>query len=380
MEHALVLGAGIMGLSTAWALNAAGHRVTVVDQASPPNPVGSSVDDHRLIRHAYGAARGYARMVDDAYRAWDVLFADVGERPYVRTGVLALAEGPSAWIAGSRATLRAEGHALEDLTPGQVAALYPWARPDGIADAFRMESGGVLLARRIVEALARHLAARGVRFVRARARDLDPARARLVLEDGTALEADRLVVAAGPWAPRLLPVLAARVVPSRQVLVYLDPPPALREAWARAPMLLDLAEDGGFYAVPPVAGTGLKIGDHRFSRRGDPDDPREATAAERDEILALAAHRLRDFPAYRVASARACYYDVEPEERFLLEPLSDRCVLLSGFSGHGFKFGPVLGRAVAAALGNPDLMAALPAWAAGEAAPAPGLLDAPVPA
>jgi glycine/D-amino acid oxidase-like deaminating enzyme len=141
-------------------------------------------------------------------------------------------------------------------------------------------------------------------------------------------------------------------------------------------MVIDLAEDGGFYAVPPVAGTPLKVGDHKFSLQGDAEaDPREATAAEAEAILAFVRPRLRDAGDYRVLGARACYYDVSEGERFLVEPLGPRAWVMSGFSGHGFKFGPLLGLALARALAAPDLAAALPAWAAGEAAPPPGLLS-----
>ncbi len=184
-------------------------------------------------------------------------------------------------------------------------------------------------------------------------------------------------MAAGPWAPRLLPAaLAPRVVASRQILVRLAPPARHAEAWARAPMLLDLAEEGGFYAVPPVAGTPLKIGDHRFSRQGDAEaDPRDATPAEAEEILAFARPR-RDLGDYRILGARACYYDVEDGERFLVEPLGSRAFLMSGFTGHGFKFAPLLGLALAAAARDASLRANLVPWAAGEAPPAPGLLAA----
>ena len=370
MGDALVLGAGIMGLSAAWALDAAGHRVTVIEQDPIPNPRGSSVDDHRLIRHAYGAATGYMRMVEQAYAAWEALFEAIGERPYVETGVLALADGGASeadWLAASRRNLRADSHEVQDLPPARLAALFPWLRPDGLSDGFLAPRGGVLLARPIVAALFRHLQSRGVAFHQARATSVDAARGRLTLSDGRVLEGDQLVIAAGPWAPRLLPALAPRVTPSRQIVVYLEPPPQHREAWASAPMVLDLSESGGFYAVPPVTGTGLKIGDHRFSCAGSPDDPREASAEERDAILALAMPRLRDAADYRVVEARACYYDVEPRERFVVEPLSECCVVMSGFSGHGFKFGPVLGQAVAAAFRNPARMAALPGWAAGDA-------------
>ena len=67
--------------------------------------------------------------------------------------------------------------------------------------------------------------------------------------------------------------------PSRQVVAFLTPPPALAEVWATAPMLLDVGAQG-FYAVPPAEGSPLKVGDHRFSRRGEPDREREPTEAE----------------------------------------------------------------------------------------------------
>jgi sarcosine oxidase subunit beta len=378
MPTALVLGAGIMGLSAAWGLSRAGFAVTVLDRAAPPNPRGASADNHRLIRHAYGAEAHYMRMVSDAFAAWEALFDETSQRLLVPTGVLALSAVGGGWLADSRATLRADGFAVEDLTPGAIAARYPFLRAEGLSDGFSMREGGVLLARRIVAALARHLGSRGVAFRVAEARDADPERGRLALADGATAEADLLVLAAGPWAPRLLPGLAASVRATRQVIVDLEPPPERRAAWAAAPMLLEIDPDAGFYAVPPVAGTPLKIGDHRFAPHGDPDGPPEATPAEAEAILALAAPRIADLHRYRVLAARACHYDVAPEERFLLRRLGARGLVMSGFSGHGFKFGPLLGLGVAAAATGCADAEAVADWAAGRAPPPPGLLPAGV--
>ncbi|MBE9604594.1 FAD-dependent oxidoreductase [Acetobacteraceae bacterium H6797] len=375
-SRALVLGGGIMGLSFAWALRRAGWQVTLIEQDALPNPRGASVDDHRLIRHAYGAQRGYMRMVDDAYAAWKLLFGEIGTAPLHETGVLALGPGGPGWLADSRAALAAENRAFENLTPEETARRYPMLELGGTRDILHTPAGGVLLARPIVAALAAHLGRIGVTIERARARDVDPERARLLLEDDSERSADLLVLAAGPWAPRLLPGLSGRVTASRQVVVYLEPPPMLRASWDKAPMLLDIDPTGGFYAVPPVAGTPLKVGDHRFSCRGDAEDPREASAAEAEEILAFVRPKLRDAAAYRLLGARACYYDVEPGERFLVEKAGPATWIMSGFSGHGFKFGALLGLALAAAAEDAALAAALPAWAAGEAPPPPALLGA----
>lgn len=367
MNRALVLGGGVMGLSAARALAGQGWRVTVLDQDPVPNPRGGSHDQHRLIRHAYGAEAGYTAMAEAAFAAWETLWAEAGERLYVETGVLAMAEATGGWLAESRATCRAAGLALADVAPAALPGRFPMLASDGLADAFLMPRGGVLLAERILHALRARCVALGVAFRQEQVREIDPERGRAGTQG-----ADLLVVAAGPWLRRLLP--AAAVTPSRQVVVRLEPPAALRAAWAAAPMLLDLAGDGGFFAVPPVAGTDLKIGDHRFSMQGDPDAPREASAAEAAAILALARRRLPGLDRYRVLGARACYYDVAPEERFLLRPLGACGWVMGGFSGHGFKFAPLLGQALARAVAAPALAAGVPAWAAGLAPPPAGLL------
>ncbi|MBP6769531.1 MAG: NAD(P)/FAD-dependent oxidoreductase, partial [Reyranella sp.] len=71
-----------MGLATAWGLARQGHEVELFEQGPIPNPLASSTDEHRLIRHPYGAHVGYARMIDDAYAAWALLWADLGETLY----------------------------------------------------------------------------------------------------------------------------------------------------------------------------------------------------------------------------------------------------------------------------------------------------------
>ncbi|WP_431304835.1 FAD-dependent oxidoreductase [Sediminicoccus sp. BL-A-41-H5] len=360
---ALILGAGIMGLCTAWALLRQGFAVHVLDQVAPPNPAGSSVDHHRLIRHAYGAQRGYMRMVDEAYAAWDRLWADLGEVLHVPTGVLALDEAEGAWLRETRAALRADGRAHEDMTAAAVEARFSYLSGAGIRDALFCPAGGVLLAERIVAGLARHVQAQGAVIEVARATALDAARASVTLGGGATRGADVLVVAAGPWIPRLLPEIATRVTPSRQVVVRLEAPSA---AWAQAPMLLDLAVEGGFYLVPPVAGTPIKIGDHSFSREGHPDDDRTPDPREVERILALARKRIPGIEGFARLGSATCFYDVEPDERFVIEPLGPRAWVMSGFSGHGFKFGAVLGERLALAIAQPATAAALPAWAAGD--------------
>jgi glycine/D-amino acid oxidase-like deaminating enzyme len=363
-----VVGAGIMGLSTAWALVRRGHRVTVYDQYAVPNPLGSSVDQHRLIRHAYGAEAGYTRMVDQAYAAWDRLWADLGQTLYVQTGTLCIAStDDTAWLHDSARTLAELGRGVRWLDAPELGREFPLIASDGIREAFHLDSGGVLLAGRIVELLAHHLPGRNVTIhPHMRVEAVDPDAGTLHLADRSTVRADAVVVAAGPWVSRLLPETAARVTPSRQVITYLAVPDDLRAGWEQHPMVLDIDPDCGFYLVPPVAGTGMKIGDHRFTLTGDPDRDRDAGLEEAERIWSFGRARLADPDRYSIASAATCFYTCEAQERFIVEPVGSRGWVMTGFSGHGFKFGPVLGEALASALENPAEAPTLTSWAAGQ--------------
>jgi glycine/D-amino acid oxidase-like deaminating enzyme len=225
----------------------------------------------------------------------------------------------------------------------------------------------VLLAERIVAALVRKLGAAVTSGLAVRA--VDPDRGQVTLASGASLAADQVVVAAGPWVARLLPRMGARVTPSRQVVVYADPPAPLLAAWRAMPVVIDLDQTSGFYLIPPVAGFPLKLGDHRFSLTGDPDRDRGATAADTAAILAVCRERLCAFDRFTIGEARTCFYDVEPKERFIVEPVGKRGWVMSGFSGHGFKFGALLGETLAAAIGGERDPAAVARYAAGLGGP-----------
>jgi len=360
-----IVGAGIMGLGTAWALERLGHQVTIFEQGTVPNPQGSSVDQHRLIRYPYGAAEGYMKMVGDSYAIWDQVWTDLGETLYRETGTLCLGTAGFPWHGNATAALERAGHAFERLTQAELARRYPLVESAHIDQAFYLKTGGVLYAERIVAALAKRLAARGVEIrTQTRVIDIDPDSGFVTLADGTIVGADALVVAAGPWTARLVPGLARRVKPSRQTLAYLIPPDDLKPLWQTSPMTIYKGPDAGFYVVPPRDGMGLKVGDHRFSLSGDPDGDRIGTEAEIADALAACGRYLTRFDEYRVDRLKACFYTVEPDEKFIIEPAGLSTYVMSPCSGHGFKFGPLLGSAVAGAIdaGEPGDIAA---WAAG---------------
>jgi len=368
---AVVVGAGIVGLSAARALLAEGYRVEVIEQGPVPNAHGSSVDSSRLIRHTYGQQDGYAALVDAAYAAWDRLWAELGTTHYTQTGTLILSRPGTTWAQDSAATLDALGKRYRVLGPDEAARRFPLLNLDGVARVYWVETGGVLAAEPIVDALARQLRAQGASITAHTAvTDLDPAGGRVWLEDGSRRAADLLLLAAGPWTGRLWPEIAARLTPSRQLVCYADVPDDLHAAWRRMPMVLDIAEAesrsaGSVYAVPPVGGAPLKLGDHAFSLTGDPDTDRSPGETELERLFETTCRQLATPERYRLLSGRTCFYTVAPGARFLHRS-EGRAHALAGFSGHGFKFGPLIGERFAEMVRGDVSEPAFGAWLGAE--------------
>jgi glycine/D-amino acid oxidase-like deaminating enzyme len=352
----LIVGAGAMGLSVAHALVQRGHEPVLFDQGPIPNPLASSFDQHRLIRYPYGDSAAYTRMVGPAFAAWQALWADLGQTLYYNTGTLCLkGPAPSPWFAQSLQTLTDQQVPLERLDRATLLARYPMLSGNNAAEALYLPSGGVLLAGAIITALADWLRARGVALhAHAQVSDIDVNAARITLANGHRYDGDQLIVASGPWTEKLLPALNGQLTPSRQVVAYLRPPSAWEKAWQSAPMLLDIDPATGFYAVPPVPGTGLKVGDHRFSLSGDPDADRAGAEAEALALVDGMRPYLTDGAAYILEQAKVCFYTVAAEERFQLRPLGGAAWLMACCSGHGFKFSALFGQWLAEALHSGD--------------------------
>ncbi len=364
---AIVVGAGVMGLSAAWGLAREGHDVAVIEQDELPNPLASSMDEHRLIRHPYGDQIGYARMIDDAYAAWDLMWRDLGQRLYAPTGTLALTGSGADWAARSAATLAAIGRPMTELPVAELPRRFPLLDARGVERAFWIDTGGVLFAQDIVAALVRHLTQhpRVTLHAAMPVRSVHLEQGRVTTEAGTVHQGDVVIVAAGAWVGRLVPELGKRLVPSRQIVIYFRLPDDQRSAWSKGPMILELSGTAGLYVVPPVEGRGLKVGDHAFSLRGDPGAERAAGEDEIQPLLSRCRALFRGFDRWTTDRLKVCFYTVTEDERFVVEKTGTRGWVMSPCSGHGFKFGALMGLELARTIAAERDPGAHARWAAG---------------
>jgi len=295
---------------------------------------------------------------------WDAL----GERLYAQTGCLALCTADGDWTDQSRASLVRLELPHRVMTPAEVEARCPMLEVGDSRYGLWTELGGVLFADAITAGFARLAAAARVELHAGTPVAAVEETGTIVLADRRRLDFDAVMVAAGAKTPGLLPWTAPGVTVLRQVVGYAPPPEGLAEAWAGAPILLDMGHSGGsrgMFCAPPVAGRGLKFGcgarNHPSAAGADPLAQPEEVAA----VMGVWRERLRDFEGYRVTKARVCWYANEATQRFVAGQRG-RVVAMTGCSGHAFKFGALLGEALAAAIvsgGEGDL-----AWMRGDSA------------
>jgi len=361
----LVVGGGIAGLSTAWALNKRGFEVELFEQGPLPHPRASSYDEHRIIRHAYGEMEGYAYLMPQAFKLWDALWADIGAVHYDKMPAVYFMREATSWYDPTIRTLRDMRVAHHEIPLADVAGLYPMIRTKGLTRVLHTEGAGVLYPIRILTDLVSLLGRRGVKLhadTKVESVDLEAGTVRTATQK---FPGDAVVIAAGAWVNHLVPSLAGIAVPSRQAVMFLSPPQELADAWRRAPVLLDIGIESGTYALPPRPGTRLKIGDHEFTRKGHPDDDRYGTDEDVARLNVAARLAWADFDKYTVLERKVCYYTVTDDEGFLVRREGAKGWLSSACSGHGFKMGPLMGDAIAAAIAGERDAQELPAWAGG---------------
>lgn len=352
MTDVLIVGAGIVGLSSAYWLTKAGLSVTVVEQGPIPCPLASSADHHRLIRYAYGDAEGYCARMTDAFAAWRAMWADLGAAEahyYAATGMLCTSQEPGDYTDRSVKVMDKLGIPYERIEGADLAKRLPFLEAANLAYG-TLSEGGALMANRILTDLATWLRLHGaVLMEHAPVTAVDTDAGTVSLADGRILSTGTVVVAAGIGVVRLLPDLGVQLTPYRTIIVYAEPPEDLAEAYAQTPCWTDLGGDTDLWGAPAVGGLPMKFGNGGMGRAEPTVSERAMAEEEARQVLAGYQARFRGTDRFKLHWWQANYWTAAPDGDFQLERLG-RAVAVSACSGHGFKFGALSGRDVADAV------------------------------
>ncbi len=276
-DRAVIVGSGIFGTTAALELRRRGWQVTLLDQGAIPHPKATSNDLNRVIRADYGADDFFVDLGLEAIARWREWNETWDEPPYHEDGFLLLSPGelaPGGYEGDSYDRLITRGVPLETLTPSEVRARFPaWNPGDYTAAYFNPRAGWVesdrvlrtLLARARADgvSLLPHTGISGLLEASGRVTGVKTAR-------GEGVEGDVVVIAAGPWTPRLLPWLSDVMWPSGQPILYLLPGDP--EAWRPprfTPWCADIARSG-WYGISALPDDRVKVAHHGEGQRVDP--------------------------------------------------------------------------------------------------------------
>lgn len=352
----VVLGAGIMGASAACALAARGLPVILLERHRVGHDLGSSHGESRIIRYSYSDPF-YASLMPDAFRAWTKLEADTGSTLFVRTGALSFGPADSQFVPHVLSNLRHLDIPCRNLSPGEVRKIYPALKlPNGYVSVFEPTAGILLAAKaqRLLVELASRIA--GSQFqlregFEVASLDLDGANPVVVGANKERIEADKLVVAAGAWVKALLPKETRSMEVTRQCIFHLKPQNLDDFRPGRWPVMISDGQDEHdlFYSLPALSDLGVKVARHG-GPACDPDKvDRKIGESDWAPVKTFLDQFLPSWSDVERTDARTCLYTMTRDEEFRVGAIDrhPRVILMSPCSGHGFKFGPLMGRIIA---------------------------------
>ena len=343
----VIVGGGAVGSSTAYHLAKRADfkgTITVIER-DPTYRIASSSLSASSIRQQFSTPVCIAM----SQYGWEFL-RDMPEAGLKQRAYLFLAtEAGTDILRENQAIQRANGADISLLGPAALRARFPWMNTDDIALGAVGESGeGWFDGPGLLAELKRGARGLGVAYVAQDATGFIHGGDRITavtLADGSAVPADFVVNAGGPWAARIagwagidLPVRA------RKRMIYVV---GCRSELPDCPLVIDpsgifFRPEGGVFLSGRSPGEG----------EPDPDEPplEVEEAMFQDRVWPALANRVPAFEALRLQSSWAGYYEYNIFDQNGIigpHPACANLIFANGFSGHGIQHSPATGRGVA---------------------------------
>lgn len=361
----IVLGLGAMGSAAVYQLAKRGAHVLGIDRYAPPHNHGSTHGDTRVTRLAIGEGAHYTPLVMRSHEIWREIEREMGADLLTANGGLIISSNSNpasthvkGFFQNTVDAARRHGIAHELLDAAEIRRRYPMFKVRDDEFGYFEPTAGFVRPEACVEAqlaLAKKYGAvlhTGETVRRFEPRD-DGVR---VVTDKGSYEARKLVIAAGAWVPELLgPGFAHLFKIYRQVLLWFQPGGNIAQYRPdRFPTFIWELPDAkqGIYGFPAIDGAagGVKVASESFVNTTDPHNvAREVSPEEIAETYdRYIAPFFPDLSPVCVKAA-VCLYTVTPDSGFIIDrhPGSERVMVASPCSGHGFKHSAAIGEALA---------------------------------
>jgi len=350
MEYDLiVLGCGAVGSAAGYYAHRAGLQVLMIDSHFPPHQSGSHHGETRLMRLAYGEGAHYVPLLLRASQLWAELAEQLATPLFQRSGVLHMAPAGADFLAEITHSAQQYNLAITPFTAQQIREKWPViALPDSYQGLLETDAGYLYSEKAIAGYIQLAREAGCAQLFNC------PVSTIRFLDKGVELEtadgiyrSKKLAVTSGSAITHLLPQLP--VTPVRKTFAWHQADGRYSEQNHFPAFTLQTAQGAQFYGFP-ASNDSIKLGKHDGGQPMDQHLPRipfGACSEDGSELFPLLRHFL---PGVGVClHGSACSYDMSPDGHFIIDTLAQSAdtLVISGLSGHGFKFASVLGEIIA---------------------------------
>ncbi|XP_064399922.1 peroxisomal sarcosine oxidase-like isoform X2 [Halichondria panicea] len=322
-----------------------------MEQFSSLHTRGSSHGGSRITRRAYNKPF-YVHMMDEAYRMWDQIEREGKTKLYTNTGILVFGPRTSPDLKKTIASLHINEVEHEVLTAEEAMLRYPHQLdlPFDHKCVFERD-GGTLLATKAVSVIQRLFTEGGGELLDGhRVKEIAPGPIVRVTTNNGDFTTRRLVVTAGPWAPTIMAQLGVKLpfkfsIRRAEVFYWRVEHPELYSADTFPSVILYDDTHHPFYAMPICEYPGLVKICPYATVCVDPDSRDEQISPRVEDIQPYVAKYFKGVST-TPSIYEACIITKTPDEHPIIDrhPGHSNIVFGAGFSGHGFKLSPVMGK------------------------------------
>ena len=330
-----VVGAGICGSSAARYVAIKGHDVALFEQFELGHDLGSSHGNSRIVRKAYPDPF-YTQCMTEAYPLWSDLERQADRKLLHETGLIYFGPSQAPDVVSMVKGLREVGVPFEVLDPKAAAGALPGVLLGKDEVGIFTTDAGWVDAKGAIDANIQVLRSLGGVVLTDHPVDWER------LEG----DFDAFIVCAGPWIRQFVPVPVQTSLQTFGYVALEEPRDGL--VWIEEGPL-------GMYGFPTEPDrVDFKIGVHEHGRDVTLSDLDRTPSSEHCEFIIETAQRRFGIRNPKICLTKGCVYTSTVNEDFLLGRIGDRGFFASACSGHGFKFGPWIGKMLAAFVEGDD--------------------------
>lgn len=352
----IVIGLGSMGSATTYELAKKGVDVLGLDQFEPPHTNGSHSGQSRIVRKAYFEHPDYVPLLLRSFEKWHEMEQISGNQLLHQNGFLYMGKPNHEVMTGLKNSAALHHLPLQSFTTETCKSAYPMFNvPSDYEILMEKEAGFVSPEYSILTFLHQAIQHGAQLNFNEKVEEFKSTKEHITVKTNKQIyQCKKLVISVGGYVQQLLPSFQAPQKITRQLISWwnVDIPNKFNEHNLPCWTLMHEDHPGIYYGFPMVNSAeftspfALKIAHHTPGDEISPEKLNDFNPQNELKKLTAIIDQYLPNTVQTLHSFSACMYTNSSDENFIIDFLPDtdqRVVIATGFSGHGFKFVPVMG-------------------------------------